>query len=405
MAGFPTGMRCPRAGLLPAMTPPLGLTTARNPHPALFRPKTTLSAPDAPRIHVLGMGSIGTFTAHGLRAMPNPPPVTLLLHRASLADAYRATGRQIRLETADGTVIPQTGYDLEVLRDGHWHGETGPVPSDATNIDHLIVSVKAPQTVAALTPLRARLSPHSTILFLQNGCGMIDTVTEHLFPDPTTRPHYAVGVVSHGVALTQPFHVTHTGPAAMSLGRVPPPPGRTPAPARDDDLLATLPRSPRFNARTDAYTQVFQTQLEKLALNAFCNPTCALHDAKTGFLVTMPALRRAILTEISAVVLALPELQGVPGVRERFAIDRLEETVRYILTQNAETTCSMVWDMRAGRETEVRFINGYWVRRGREVGVATPVNEELLQAVLHRTETINLSKMGSVRSQVNVKLK
>ncbi|PLN86192.1 putative 2-dehydropantoate 2-reductase family protein [Aspergillus taichungensis] len=337
--------------------------------------------------------------------MPNPPPVTLLLHRASLAEAYRATGRQIRLETADGTVIPQTGYDLEVLRDGHWHGETGPLTSSTADIDHLIVSVKAPQTVAALAPLRARLTPRSTILFLQNGCGMIDSVTEHLFPDPATRPHYAVGVVSHGVALTQPFHVAHTGPAAMSLGRVPPPSGRTPAPARDDDLLAMLPRSPRFNARTDAYTQVFQTQLEKLALNAFCNPTCALHDAVTGFLVTMPALRRAILTEISAVVLALPELQGVPGVRERFAVDRLEETVSHILTQNAETTCSMVWDMRAGRETEVRFINGYWVRRGKEVGVATPVNEELLEAVLHRTETINRSKTGSVRSEVKVKLK
>ena len=44
-------------------------------------------------------------------------------------------------------------------------------------------------------------------------------------------------------------------------------------------------------------------------------------------------------------------------------------TVVDILTKTAETTCSMVWDLRAGRETEVKFIKGYWVQRGKEVGV------------------------------------
>ena len=45
----------------------------------------------------------------------------------------------------------------------------------------------------------------------------------------------------------------------------------------------------------------------------------------------------------------------------------------------------MVWDLRAGRKTEVRFINGYWVRRGREVGVRTPVNEYLVEEVTKRS--------------------
>lgn len=106
------------------------------------------------------------------------------------------------------------------------------------------------------------------------------------------------------------------------------------------------------------HIEVFQIQLEKLAVNAFCNPLCALNNAKNGFLFTLPEVRRAILKEISAVVLALPELRNVPGVRERLAVERLEATVNRILTQTAETTCSMVWDLRAGRKRRPDILMG-----------------------------------------------
>jgi 2-dehydropantoate 2-reductase len=81
------------------------------------------------------------------------------------------------------------------------------------------------------------------------------------------------------------------------------------------------------------------------------------------------------------VVCALPELQHVSNLRERFAVDKLEATVNAIIEKTFHTTCSMVWDLRAGRETEVRFINGYWVRRGKENGIATPINDELVKEV------------------------
>jgi 2-dehydropantoate 2-reductase len=101
-------------------------------------------------------------------------------------------------------------------------------------------------------------------------------------------------------------------------------------------------------------------------------------------LFTLPELRRQILTEVSNVVMMLPELRHIRGVQDRFAVDRLGATVIDILTKTAETTCSMVWDLRAGRETEIRFINGYWVRRGKEVGVPTPVNERLMEEVISK---------------------
>ncbi|KAE8382041.1 ketopantoate reductase PanE/ApbA C terminal-domain-containing protein [Aspergillus bertholletiae] len=213
---------------------------------------------------------------------------------------------------------------------------------------------------------------------------MIDEVNESLFPNPATRPSYIIGVISHGVTLNRPFNVTHTGFSAISLGLVLHSPEAHHSP-ESTYLLDTLPLSPRLNATSYSYSEVLQIQLEKLAVNAFCNPVCALNDAKNAFLFTVPDTRREILTEISNVVLALPDLRDAVGVKERFAVDRLEATVNAILTKTAETTCSMVWDLRAGRETEVRFINGYWVKRGREVGVRTPVNEYLVEEVTKRS--------------------
>lgn len=350
------------------------------------------TSPQNPRIHVLGPGSIGTFTAHSLREIPHQPPVTLLLHRESLLDGYKQAGNQILLDTHQGTQVGHGGYNIEVFREGRWDPVLIESRGDDDNsgdaiIRYLIISVKATQTVSALRPLQHRLSANSTILFLQNGCGMIDEVNDALFPDPQTRPSYIVGVVSHGVTLNKPFHVTHRGFAALSLGLVPRESEADISSHESSYLLHKLPQSPRLNATTYPYSEVLQAQLEKLAVNAFCNPICALNNAKNGFLFTLPDARRAILSEISHVVLALPELQDVPGVRERFAIERLENTVNRILTQTAETTCSMVWDLRAGRETEVRFINGYWMRRGREVGVKTPVNESLMEEVIMKSSS------------------
>jgi 2-dehydropantoate 2-reductase len=351
-----------------------------------------------PRVHVLGLGSIGTFAAHSLAEIPGQPMITLLCHRPSLLQEYIKNGRKISLKTVEGPTVSHGGYNLEVLRDGQWYLpslEQDPIQlhpdvlSRAESpvsdiIENLIISVKATQTVDALRPLKQRLTAQSTIMFLQNGSGMIEAVNEKLFSDPQTRPNYITGIISHGVSLNSAFNITHTGFSATSIGLVP----RSakinddlPTKTEDSYLLNALPLVPRLNAKSYCFTDVLQIQLEKLALNAFCNPLCALNDSKNGFLLTIPETRRTILTEISNVVRALPELRNIPGIDERFAVDRLETTVNTIIMKTCETTCSMVWDLRAGRGTEIEFINGYWSRRGREVGVATPVNDSLVQRI------------------------
>lgn len=281
--------------------------------------------PAAHRIHILGLGSIGNFAAHCPASLAKPPPVTLLFHRAGLEQEFKNNKRSITLQTYEGDITLARGFDTEVFQKGHWH-RTVHEPTHGVglqtkdHISHLLVCTKTIQTVEAIRPLVGRLTAASTILLLQNGCGVMDALNQELFQEEQNRPSYVIGITSHGVGLKSPFSINHAGPSATSLGavsRASPTAGQPDLPElcpAQECLLDTLCQSERINAKAYTLADAFKAQLEKLAVNAFCNPLCAIHDAKNGFLFTLPATRRAILSEIADVVLAMPELSGIPGL-------------------------------------------------------------------------------------------
>jgi 2-dehydropantoate 2-reductase len=65
-----------------------------------------------------------------------------------------------------------------------------------------------------------------------------------------------------------------------------------------------------------------------------------------------------------------------------------------VAEKTAKNTSSMLQDRRAGRPTEIDYINGYIVRRGKELGVECKVNKKLIELV----------KEGKVVSEENTKL-
>jgi 2-dehydropantoate 2-reductase len=384
--------RCPAWSQTPATLTRCGQILSWN--LTFCRSITTTRA--SPQVHILGLGSIGTFAAHTLADIPEGPAVNLLLHRPSLLDGYIQSEQKLTLTTREGQSVLHTGYGLEILRESDWYTvdpnayapdvagiqEYAQSPMDDT-ISDLIVCVKSTQTVAALRPLLPRLSRESNLMFLQNGAGMIEDANTHLWPNPTTRPNYITGVISHGVTLNKSFDITHTGPAATAIGPVPREDG-TPQPS--SYMLNAFPLAPRLNCKTYDWPTILCIQLEKLACNAFSNPICALADTPTSYLFSVPEALHTLMAEISSIILALPELKDVPGAKKRFSAMALEKTVMDIVERNKAGTTSMVWDMRQGRETEVRYINGYWARRGRELGLKTAMNDELVQRIEERTK-------------------
>lgn len=256
-------------------------------------------------------------------------------------------------------------------------------------IYNLIVTVKAPQTVRALQAVAHRLGRSSTILFLQNGMGVIDEVNETLFPDEKHRPTYIVGVVSHGLYSTKIFSVVHAGEGTMALGVMPRMPMIEPkklaqlAPSARY-LLRTMTRTPVFVAVGFPPTDLFQQQLDKIAVNCIINPLTALFDCNNGVLLSnfhFTRVIRLLLAEISLVLKNLPELKNVPNVNMRYDTQRLERLVFSVVNTTAANKSSMLQDLKAGKQTEIDYINGYIVKRGEKMGVYCVMNYMLVHMI------------------------
>ncbi|KAF2643120.1 hypothetical protein P280DRAFT_515559 [Massarina eburnea CBS 473.64] len=412
--------------------------SSRNPA-EFYRVKPVLDR----RIHVLGMGNVGKFIAHSLRSIvPNPPPVTIIFHEPQMLSDWEASRQRLNLVT-DGDTEFREGFEAELarlrsrsnLKEGQQtntgnafpeaSGEQAQVQESEVQegessepINSLILCTKATQIYQALSSVKHRLHPESVILFLQNGMGVVEAVNKEVFPDPATRPHYMVGINSHGMhgVLNDPFTTVHAGFGTISLGILPHERDREPAPyasqlkfkaqreaapvkpahAANPDpmaaepapvtfhwtpnhryLLRTLLRAPVLGATAYSPPDLLQMQLEKLAVNCIINPLTVMLDARNGSILynyNITRVMRLLLSEISLVIRSLPELQYIPNVQQRFDPGRLETMVVGIANRTQDNISSMLADVRAGKQTEVDFINGWVVKRGEELGVRCLMN-------------------------------
>lgn len=364
-----------------------------------------------PRIYISGTGSVGKLVAHSIRGVVDPPPVTLIFHRPTFKQEFEQAESLLKLKTGR-TIESRTGFDSELaLPERRDLNRAVQIPTDRERfeeqegvepITNLIVTVKAPDTLAALRPLLPRLSADSTILFMQNGMGIIEQCNEHLFPHPETRPGYMLGVNSHGVNATSAFEATHAGAGTIMLGIVP----RLPLKELHEQgekqhglwnessryLLRALTRVPVLAAVALSPVELLQAQVEKLAVNCLINPLTVMMDCRNGDLLNNFAVSRTmflLLAEISTVIQSLPELQGIPNTKLRFSPERLEHLTVSVAQKTGENISSMLQDVRRGSRTEVEFINGYIVKRGEELGIKPVMNYMLMQMVLGKQQMVS----------------
>ncbi|MFB6490095.1 MAG: ketopantoate reductase family protein [Thermoproteus sp. AZ2] len=112
----------------------------------------------------------------------------------------------------------------------------------------------------------------------------------------------------------------------------------------------------------------------KLAVNAAINPVTAILDRENAVVAEDP-WARALAERLAAEAGSVAEALGI-----KLPADPVQEALR-VARATGPNLSSMVQDIRAGRRTEVDYINGAVVSAGRRAGVPTPYNEAVYYLV------------------------
>ena len=191
-------------------------------------------------------------------------------------------------------------------------------------------------------------------------------------------PQWIMAMTTHGVYQDPPpdqdlYYLHHVGNGRTLVGGMP------------ENGMTQIWDQSGLNCQSISPAAMQVVLWQKLAANAVCNPLTTLWKIPNGQLWDQPSFRSILtqlLQEVSNVSQALEQPENNrshhPVDLQQLTPQALRAFVEQVIHDNQTNKSSMWYDVEHGRRTEVDYLNGYIVRKGRELGIDCRANEELL---------------------------
>ena len=304
------------------------------------------------RIAILGAGSLGSLYAALLSQVEG---VELFVHGRGIHGAHMAAhGLSVEGERVFFVSNEEVFFSLD---------EVGLPPSALASIDFILLTGKSDQTEMLAGLAQQLLSPEGYVLSLSNGLGHAELCQGVL------GPHRVFAATStHGAWRPKAGTVHCAGKGETVLGSLSGGPGLEEA----QPFLSVLDQaglSPQWS--NDGTAIVWR----KVLLNIAINPIAAIAGVNNGVLLRPDLFSSALSTMLEGASVARLERVILPDDSE------LEDQLRRVIHATSGNMCSMLQDLRNGRQTEIKVLNQAIVERGERVGIQTPLNQ-MLAAVI-----------------------
>ena len=316
------------------------------------------------KLAVLGAGAIGSnIGAYLTRAGRD---ITLIDMWPAHVEAMRDHGLKVTAQDEEFTVEVKAMHlgEASTLRE---------------QFDAVFLSVKSSDSVWATTFIEPHMKSAGVLLLAQNSINE-DWVA------PVIGYTRTIGcVVSLGAALYEPGHVMRTSSPtrpSFALGEL-----NGMITPRVQELARML--APVGPSRATA--NLWGERWAKLIVNCMANAIAGITGMNNDDLRASGEVF-SIAVKVAGEALAVAETLGVQvepvgGIPAQEYVDAargvgLEELRRKRVETSRNVGAgrpSLLQDMLKGRRTEVDYLNGYVVRKGREMGVPTPMNEAIVE--------------------------
>ena len=321
------------------------------------------------RIGIVGAGAIGSVVGGLLTRAGHD--VTLIDQWPDHVDAMKKVGLRL-----SGTC----GEHLVPVKALHLHEAQGvTAPFDA-----VFIAVKSYDTEwATHLGLSYLARPDGVVVDFQNG------INDERVAAIAGKENTLGCVITISAGMYEPGHAmrTDSGTIGFKIGEHD---GQETARAQE---LATLMSAV---APTKVTTNLWGERWSKLAVNCMVNPLSGLSGLGSAE-VRMERVPRRIAVHVAAEVITVGracgyEVEPIYSIPAQRFVDAAAgkgiEDVEHDMSADAKSRIggrpSMLQDVMKKRRTEVEYLNGYVVEQGRGVGVETPFNAAIVEAIRSR---------------------
>jgi 2-dehydropantoate 2-reductase len=333
---------------------------------------------NAPRIAIVGAGAVGGYAGASMAAAGHD--VTFIDPWPEHVEAMRGRGLTVvHLKDVPEFTVPVRAIHITELQS----------VARQRPFDIAFVCMKSYDTAWATAMIAQYLSPGGCVVSLQNG------INEEVIAGIVGWGRVLGAIASQiTVELAAPGLVKRAAGksgAGHTVYRVGEPHGRvTP---RAEAVAALLALSDSARTTTNLWGERWSKLVANVMGNGIAAATgliareAAAEDAISAFAARLGAeairIGQALGYDLEEILHLDPEIiaragEGDPEARAAYDAQRLADTQK---PGGGAHRASMGQDMLKGRRTEIEFLNGFVVAKGREVGIPAPANAALTEIV------------------------
>jgi 2-dehydropantoate 2-reductase len=304
--------------------------------------------PTVKRVAVMGAGAVGSYFGG-------------VLARAGVPVTMIARGAYVEAVRRDGLVLDTVSFQERVVV------EASSEPSAVRDADVVLFCVKGQDNEATARAIAPHLSADAIVVSLQNGVDNVERIRAASGIDALPA------VVYVAVAMPEPGHVRHSGRGDLVVGEFAKRSVGAESQPTPAEQIAALFASAKVRCRISS--DILADMWLKFITNCGANAVSAIAQASYGEIARYEESRE-LMSRVVEESIAVGRAAGVHMPEAGFTEKWLENLGKF-----GDAFSSTAQDLARGKRTEIESLNGYIVRRGAELGVATPSNFALYAMV------------------------
>ncbi|KAL7963086.1 hypothetical protein V8C34DRAFT_267076 [Trichoderma compactum] len=269
---------------------------------------------------------------------------------------------------------------------------------DNSHIDQLLVAGPGHDAVEALQSVKHRIDKDTTVCLMTDGLGVLEEVRQRIFRGTESRPSFLLGHMSHRLAFNRgqdSVRELRFGETRLTSGDF----GRDVEKTETRmNFVKALQGVKDLNSSLTPLDKWLHFKLPSVILDSVVEPVCVLLEIPYAGLLRNPAAQRMmhrLLAEIVSVVDSMPELEGSAAIRDFIRGNRIKQLIySRIMARRSVSTMELERRIQNGLPTDVDYLNGFFIRRGHELGIQLPTNI-MMRDVIKAKHSLAIEKLNS----------